>query len=239
MKLLRNVLRKRIDSKKVCVLDVPMRWNSTYIMLETALGLKQAFDRLAEEEESKYIGSFDEDEDEDDDSENLVLVTIRKGTKRIGPPVEADWNNSCEFVKVLKVFYDTTVVVSATNRPTAHKSFFEIATIRSEIEDMHSNDPNEMQGASKTVSDMAVQMKSKYIKYFNVLDDMNQLLLVALVLDLRFKLKYFSRILKKMLNENSRTVKKKTDELNELIVTITDTYASTSGTSSFYRVLCV
>ncbi|CAH9084552.1 unnamed protein product [Cuscuta europaea] len=100
---------------------------------------------------------------------------------------------------------------------------------------MHSNDPNEMQGASKTVSDMAVQMKSKYIKYFNVLDDMNQLLLVALVLDLRFKLKYFSRILKKMLNENSRTVKKKTDELNELIVTITDTYASTSGIKKIWK----
>ncbi|CAH9122092.1 unnamed protein product [Cuscuta epithymum] len=215
--------KEELESKKVCVLDVPTRWNSTYIMLETALELKAAFDRLAEEEESKYSGYFDEEENEDEE----LSFTGGNGRKRVGPPVETDWDNCADFVKLLKVFFDTTVVFSATNKPTAHKAFFQIATIRSEIEDMWSNDsPELLEGAQKTLFDMSVEMQAKYRKYFDTVDDMNQILLVALVLDPRFKLKYFGRILEKMLNESSEAVKKKSDQLKDLIVQLTDTYAS-------------
>ncbi|XP_004297912.1 PREDICTED: uncharacterized protein LOC101305258 [Fragaria vesca subsp. vesca] len=44
----------RRNSKKVCILDVLTRWNSTYLMLSTALELRKAFDRMVEDEEHKY-----------------------------------------------------------------------------------------------------------------------------------------------------------------------------------------
>ncbi|KAK9922177.1 hypothetical protein M0R45_030656 [Rubus argutus] len=44
------VAKEKLECKKICVLDVPTRWNSTFIMLDTALELRKAFDRMAEEE---------------------------------------------------------------------------------------------------------------------------------------------------------------------------------------------
>ncbi|GER30777.1 zinc finger BED domain-containing protein 4 [Striga asiatica] len=60
------VKKEELDNKKVCVLDVQTRWNSTFIMLETAYELKLAFDSLAEED-NKYKGYFNGGEEYDDD----------------------------------------------------------------------------------------------------------------------------------------------------------------------------
>ncbi|PRQ45867.1 putative transcription factor/ chromatin remodeling BED-type(Zn) family [Rosa chinensis] len=54
------VEKEKLESKKICVLDVPTRWNSTFIMLETSIELKKAFSRMADEEDSKYNSYFDE-----------------------------------------------------------------------------------------------------------------------------------------------------------------------------------
>ncbi|CAA0823067.1 Unknown protein [Striga hermonthica] len=75
-------------------------------------------------------------------------------------------------------------------------------------------------------------MRSKYNKYFDSLDDVNQLLLVALVLDPRFKLRYFTRVLERMLNYDAFTVKVRTETLKDLIVTLTYLYASINGVQS-------
>ena len=37
---------EKIESKRLLCLDVPTRWNSTYLMLDTALTLAKAFERL-------------------------------------------------------------------------------------------------------------------------------------------------------------------------------------------------
>ncbi|KAL6228387.1 hypothetical protein ACLB2K_002337 [Fragaria x ananassa] len=55
------------EIKKVWILDVPTRWNSTFLMLDTALQLRKAFDRMAEEEDSKYRSYFDEEDEFTDD----------------------------------------------------------------------------------------------------------------------------------------------------------------------------
>ena len=45
------VEKEMLEIKRVCVLDVPTRWNSTFIMLETAIYLRKAFERMAEEDD--------------------------------------------------------------------------------------------------------------------------------------------------------------------------------------------
>ncbi|GJX32929.1 zinc finger BED domain-containing protein RICESLEEPER 2-like protein [Tanacetum coccineum] len=47
------VEKVKIDSKSLVCLDVETRWNSTYLMLESAIKFQAAFDML-EEQDSKY-----------------------------------------------------------------------------------------------------------------------------------------------------------------------------------------
>lgn len=43
--------QERISSKSASILDVPTRWNYTYLMLETALKYQRAFERLEEQDD--------------------------------------------------------------------------------------------------------------------------------------------------------------------------------------------
>ncbi|BBG98623.1 transposable element gene, partial [Prunus dulcis] len=81
----------KIDCKGLVVLDVPTRWNSTYMMLEAALKFKKAFSRL--EDEDVHFKSY-----------------FGRGNT---PPVEEDWANAVVFVKFLKSFYEFTLRCSA------------------------------------------------------------------------------------------------------------------------------
>ncbi|CAA0836679.1 Unknown protein [Striga hermonthica] len=214
-------------------------------MLETAYELKLAFDRLAEED-SKYKGYFDEDEDDENDEDDVTDLIFgtegaegekrkrkNRGKKRVGPPNEEDWYRAEAFIKFLKVFFDVTLNVSCTNTPTAHKAFSEIVTIKCEIDDLFAAPvTNQSTDYEKILFTMSVEMRRKYRKYFDTIDDVNKLLLVALVLNPRYKLRYFSRVLEKMLQHDSDYVKRKTEELKDLIVTLTDLYASMNGGQS-------
>ena len=53
--------REKINYKGSLVLDVPTRWNSTYIMPSVALMFEKAFERY-EEEDDKYSSHFFEEE---------------------------------------------------------------------------------------------------------------------------------------------------------------------------------
>nr|XP_048321191.1 zinc finger BED domain-containing protein RICESLEEPER 2-like [Ziziphus jujuba var. spinosa] len=80
--------QEKIESNSLVFLDVPTRWNSTYLMLEAALKFQKAFERL-EEDDGHYLSYFREDDG---------------GRKRLGPPNFVDWNNALVFVKFLKAF---------------------------------------------------------------------------------------------------------------------------------------
>ncbi|XP_062014352.1 zinc finger BED domain-containing protein RICESLEEPER 2-like [Rosa rugosa] len=197
--------KEDVESKKICVLDVPTRWNSTYIMLDTALGLRKAFDRLQDDEDVKYTSYFDEEEklveedgDEPDDfSVPLSQIRSRASRKRVGPPNKHDWAKAVVFTKFLKVFYEVSLRVSATKHPTSPHAFHDIVAIHAEIEDLFTQptdgDASETQ---KVLFQMAQKMRAKYKKYFGQLEDINQLLLVALVLDPRYKLRNVERTCK-------------------------------------------
>ncbi|KAK2642427.1 hypothetical protein Ddye_024190 [Dipteronia dyeriana] len=80
---------ERIESQSIMVLDVPTRWNSTYLMLSTVLKFEKAFDRLLEED-GRYGLYFTECDD--------------GGRKKIGPPNEYDWSHAKMFVKFCMFF---------------------------------------------------------------------------------------------------------------------------------------
>nr|XP_025680231.1 zinc finger BED domain-containing protein RICESLEEPER 1-like [Arachis hypogaea] len=91
-KLLRGML-----NKASVVLDVPTRWNSTYLMLEAAEKFESAFSRLS------YQDSF------------YLLALESKG----GPPDANDWKRAHAFVKFLKIFYDATLTFSSSLNDTS------------------------------------------------------------------------------------------------------------------------
>lgn len=87
-------------SKKLC-LDCQTRWNSTYLMLKTALIYKDVFASL-KQRETQY--------------KNL--------------PSQQEWENAQEICERLKLFYDVTSIFSGRRYPTANLYFPKICEIR-------------------------------------------------------------------------------------------------------------
>ncbi|XP_054786855.1 zinc finger BED domain-containing protein RICESLEEPER 2-like [Prosopis cineraria] len=134
---------EKLNTTSLVYLDVNTRWNSTYLMLESALKIQKAFECLEDEDED-YMGQF-----------------IR-GTKREGPPKASDWNKTRVFLNFLKLLEENIVNV----------------------------DPLLMK--------MSLSMRSKYEKYWGQTENMNPLLIVAVILDPRYKLAYVNHIFEQL-----------------------------------------
>ncbi|XP_062021439.1 zinc finger BED domain-containing protein RICESLEEPER 2-like [Rosa rugosa] len=171
----------KVECKKICILDIPTRWNSTYLMLGTILELRKAFDRMAEDED-------------------------------------------------VKVFYQVTVNVSASLHPTSQLAFHDIVAIKVEIDDLfYKPIDGESTETDKLLFQMANKMRKKYSKYFDQLDDINKLFLVAVVLDPRYKLRYFEFNCDNMLGLDRSEIKRRSDDVKELLVNLCDLYAASMG----------
>ncbi|XP_054781938.1 zinc finger BED domain-containing protein RICESLEEPER 2-like [Prosopis cineraria] len=111
------VEQTRIQEKDIVKLDCPTRWNSTYIMLESALKFQKAFKRLEEKDTTFAI-----------DKE--------------GPPTIKDWENAHVFVKFLKIFFDVTKKVFGSLYVTSSQYFHEFCLVVKTLNDMClSDDP--------------------------------------------------------------------------------------------------
>ncbi|KAL5560719.1 hypothetical protein UlMin_036930 [Ulmus minor] len=90
----------------VLALDMPVRWNSTYVMLSTALIYKSVFARLKQRE--------------------LGYKTL---------PLEDDWVKARDLCDKLFLFYQVTEMFSGSKYPTANLLFPKVCEIRMAITD--------------------------------------------------------------------------------------------------------
>jgi hypothetical protein len=192
------VEKEKLTCKGLVCMDVPTRWNSTYLMLEAALKFKKAFARLEHDEEirSQFLGYFSEPEEEYD--EDGMLVPCKSKKTRIGPPCGSDWDKAEVFVRLLGVFYDVTLRVSASLHPTVHTTFHDVITMERNINSMFI-DPLMATGSETefVLADMAANMRVKFMKYYGSFHQMNHLVIIGLVMDPRFKLRNVTHLLRR------------------------------------------
>ncbi|XP_054813399.1 zinc finger BED domain-containing protein RICESLEEPER 2-like [Prosopis cineraria] len=202
-----------LDTKNIVCLDVSTRWNSIYLMLNVALKFQKAFERLEDEDEDfvsyfnkgskchaqNDVSYLDTSIDADvyrqsarpNNNMDVFAYSRQAPPKRNGPPNKQAWNKARFFLKFLKVFYDVTLQFSSTLKVTAHTCFHQIALIQELLdENIESDDP--------LLREMSLSMKSKYDKYWGAADNLNPLLIIAVILDPRYKLAYINHVFDKL-----------------------------------------
>ncbi|XP_077237320.1 zinc finger BED domain-containing protein RICESLEEPER 2-like [Tasmannia lanceolata] len=148
------ILQERLSSKRGLCIDVATRWNSPFLMLESALQFESAFTRL----------------------QTRDAIFARE------TPSVVDWKNAKVICRLLKVFYDATKLFSGHKYTTANLYFHEVFAIQEHLLGMAIHE-------DVSINQMAAKMQSKFDKYWR---ECNVMLAIAVVLDLRYKLKYLS-----------------------------------------------
>ncbi|KAG6537395.1 hypothetical protein ZIOFF_002485 [Zingiber officinale] len=128
---------------------------------------KKVFGRMAEN--VQFVEYFEE-------------VDGSEKKKRVGPPMEKDWEKAQVFVNFLKRFHDTTLQLSATKKTTSPLIWEEIVAMRMIIDEtiLDTTDPS--------LQEVAKRMESKFIKYWGNLEKVNKLVFLGHILDPRYKL---------------------------------------------------
>ena len=108
--------RLGMESKSFLCLDVPTRWNSTYLMLETAKKFKKVFLRM----------------DFEDDGYSSYFRT-KEASGGLGSPCMSDFQNCKAFVTLLRLFYNATKKFFGSLYITSNAFFDEIFVIQESI----------------------------------------------------------------------------------------------------------
>lgn len=130
---------EKVDSEAFLSLDICTRWNSTYLMLKTAINFEKVFARYEEED---------------------PLYTLDLNSEKApGTPVDSDWENSKKMAEFLGHFYELTLSVCATLHVTVNEFVMDIDEVNVVLEEWADSDDI----LRKT---MAKKMQDKYDKYW-------------------------------------------------------------------------
>jgi len=138
-------------------------------MLEAIEKFEKVFVRLGQSE-PRYMSYF-------------LEVDSKGNKKNIEPPSLEDWENARTLLKFLKIFYMVTLKFSGSLHVTSNSFFNELIY-------MHTNLLQLCKSRDNLLSGIAMNMMSKFEKYWGCEANHNFLLYVANVLDPRLKLKY-------------------------------------------------
>ena len=115
--------KEKVDFKSQLCLDMPTRWNYTYIILEKAEKYEKAFERL-EEEDPNYLRTIREETKEEGNDRHEVAWGMD----------DMDWEKIRIFLKFLKIFYDATLWFLGANYITRNSFFLELMSIHDIID---------------------------------------------------------------------------------------------------------
>ncbi|XP_011078002.1 zinc finger BED domain-containing protein RICESLEEPER 1-like [Sesamum indicum] len=154
-------LKGKDEHEAISRIRGPVRWNSTYLMLEAAICLKRVFDAY-----------------EDID---LAYKTDLSKKSFDGVPIESDWDRAKMLLKFLKHFYNLTLCISGSSYVTSNIIFHKICEVDLLFRRWLNSDDVEL-------SDMARKMKENFDKYWGSIEKMNMVLYYGVILDPRYKL---------------------------------------------------
>nr|XP_009631480.1 zinc finger BED domain-containing protein RICESLEEPER 2-like [Nicotiana tomentosiformis] len=168
----KSIIEKvKIDGHGLLSLDGETKWNSTYMMLSTAIKFEKAFSRM-------YI--------DDHKYQKYCLDMIGKAAY----PSRDDWKKVKVFTKFLDIFYQITLKFSGTLYVTSNSFFHELFYLLNFI-------VKNSQGDDQVLIDMVVKIKLKFDIYWGDFDNMNILLFVVIMLDPWYKMRYVKFIFAK------------------------------------------
>ena len=194
-------LKSKVPCKGSVCLDVPTRWNSTFIMLDLALKFEKAFKRMKQED--------------------LDIVKELKD----GFPSQTDWENAKALSLCLKQFYDATKRISGTLYVTANMHFHEIlGVLASLLEWREDDDPN--------ITNMGDEMRKKFDKYYGDFGKTNVMVLVAVALDPRYKMRFVKFSLRKIFPLSFDKVSDIYDQVYDVLKRLYDYYANVSSSKN-------
>ena len=194
-------LKSKVQCKGSVCLDVPTRWNSTFIMLDLALKFEKAFKRMKQED--------------------LDIVKELKD----GFPSQTDWENAKALSLCLKQFYDATKRISGTLYVTANMHFHEIlGVLASLLEWREDDDPN--------ITNMGDEMRKKFDKYYGDFGKTNVMVLVAVALDPRYKMRFVKFSLRKIFPLSFDKVSDIYDQVYDVLKRLYDYYANVSSSKN-------
>lgn len=159
---------QKIACKKSLCLDVPTRWNSTYLMLNVVQKIEDTF--------SSYSAL-------DCGLLNYLLTDICEDEKCAGSLLSTDWENIRRLVKFLETFYELTLKVSGSLYVTSNVHFIEICELHYALNDMIQNEGCDL-------SEMATNMKEKFDTYWGKPEKMNKIIYIACILNPHYKNEY-------------------------------------------------
>nr|GEU30710.1 hypothetical protein [Tanacetum cinerariifolium] len=171
-----------IQCEKSLVVDVPTRWNSTYLMLSVAIKYEQVFGRFIEED---FVYTCDLREGDGADMPYL-LCWIRRIESEIRPPGVPeikDWANARLLVVFLKHFYDMTLRVSGTKYINLNSYLECINCLDTVLKQCFLTDNNDLKSLS-------IEIMKKFDKYWGDTKKFNMLVFIAFVFGSRTKFKY-------------------------------------------------
>ena len=181
---LKSVEMQKIECDKMLSLDVPTRWNSTYLMLDTAEKFEKAFERF-----DLYDGNF-----------NSFLVTdVCEDGSIAGSIQSEDWANVRNVTKFLEKFYELTLKVSGSLYVTCNVYFEDICELDAYLKLCIESDDLDL-------SKMTLGIKEKFKNYWGTPEKMNKMIFIASVLDPRNKFVYVSFALEELLGEETENV---------------------------------